>query len=292
MDFKQIEAFVNVVRYKSFSKAADATFFTQPTISAHIQNLENELGTKLLDRKGRTIEMTPQGAKFYKYAVEMMNAREEAYNAVGSSSDNISGILEIQTSSIPGVTFVPDLLAGFRREHRGVKYYVSLSDTESAVDNIIERRGEIGFIGDKISNNAIESALVASDRIVMIAPRSYGLNGTITIKAASDLPFIWRETGSATRKAFESAVAKMGYDKNAFDVAGLFNDLDTIIRSVEAGLGVAVISERVARNIGDRVSILDIEGFQDQRDFYIIKLKNASLSPAAAAFYDYVLSHK
>ena len=53
MDFKQIEAFVNVVRYKSFSKAADATFFTQPTISTHIRNLEKELGVKLLDRKIR-----------------------------------------------------------------------------------------------------------------------------------------------------------------------------------------------------------------------------------------------
>ena len=67
MDFKQIEAFVNVVRYKSFSKAADATFFTQPTISTHIRNLEKELGVKLLDRKSRVVEMTPQGSKFYKY---------------------------------------------------------------------------------------------------------------------------------------------------------------------------------------------------------------------------------
>ena len=55
MDFKQIEAFVNVVRYKSFSKAADATFFTQPTISTHIRNLEKELGVKLLDRKSRVL---------------------------------------------------------------------------------------------------------------------------------------------------------------------------------------------------------------------------------------------
>ena len=78
MDFKQIEAFVNVVRYKSFSKAADATFFTQPTISTHIRNLEKELGVKLLDRKSRIVEMTPHGAKFYKYAVEMINARDPA----------------------------------------------------------------------------------------------------------------------------------------------------------------------------------------------------------------------
>ena len=76
MDFKQIEAFVNVVRFKSFSRAADATFFTQPTISTHISSLEKELNTKLLDRKGRTVEMTPQGQKFYQYAVEMVPSLE------------------------------------------------------------------------------------------------------------------------------------------------------------------------------------------------------------------------
>ena len=98
MDFKQIEAFVNVVRYKSFSKAADATFFTQPTISAHIQNLENELGVKLLNRNGRNVDMTPHGTEFYKYAIEMINARSAALNAMGAGPDAASGILEIQTS--------------------------------------------------------------------------------------------------------------------------------------------------------------------------------------------------
>ena len=55
MDFKQIEAFVNVVKYKGFSKAADATFLTQPTISAHISNLEKELGSSLINRMGREV---------------------------------------------------------------------------------------------------------------------------------------------------------------------------------------------------------------------------------------------
>lgn len=292
MDFKQIEAFVNVVRYKSFSKAADATFFTQPTISAHISNLETELGAKLLDRKGRSVEMTPQGAKFYKYAVEMINARSAAFDALGGDSSDISGILEIQTSSIPGVTFLPDLLAKFRNAHKDIKYYVSMSDTNSVVDNIIDRRGEIGFVGDKITNTAIESCKIAQDKVVLIAPKAMGLAPTISMDEAVKLPFIWRETGSATRKTFENAAVALGYDKADFEIAALFTDLDSIIRSVEAGLGVAVISEKVARNLGDRISIIDIDGFSDQRDFFIIKLKNSSLSPAAEEFYKFVVSQK
>ena len=193
MDFKQIEAFVNVVRYKSFSKAADATFFTQPTISTHIRNLEKELGVKLLDRKSRIVEMTPQGAKFYKYAVEMINARAQAIDALDSDSDNVKGILELQASSIPSVTFLPELLAGFRREHNGIQYYVSSSDTQTVVDNIIERRGEIGFVGEEIVSNAIEIVKVATDKVVMIAPLSFDIPDKISMSEAVTYPFIISE---------------------------------------------------------------------------------------------------
>ena len=110
MDFKQIEAFVNVVRFKSFSRAADATFFTQPTISTHISSLEKELNTKLLDRKGRTVEMTPHGQKFYQYAVEMVNARAQAIEALDNGDDNLDGVLELQTSTVPGIAFLPEII--------------------------------------------------------------------------------------------------------------------------------------------------------------------------------------
>ncbi len=288
MDFKQIEAFVNVVRYKSFSKAADATFFTQPTISTHIRNLEKELGVKLLDRKSRIVEMTPQGAKFYKYAVEMINARSQAFDALNADQDNVEGILEIQTSSIPGVTFLPSLLSDFKREHNGIQYYVSMSDTQTVLDNIIERRGEIGFVGENITSNAVESVKVASDRTVMIAPKSMLLPSKVSMEEIVDLPFIWRETGSATRKVFESTAVSLGYDKESFEVAALFDDVDAVIRAVETGLGVSIISEKVAEGLNGRVSVVEIENFNEQRDFYMINLKSISLSPAAEAFAKFV----
>ncbi len=290
MDFKQIEAFVNVVRYKSFSKAADATFFTQPTISTHIRNLEKELGVKLLDRKSRIVEMTPQGSKFYKYAVEMINARAQAFDALNDNSEDIGGILEIQTSSIPAVTFLPGLLSGFRETHPGIQYYVSVSDTQTVIDNITERRGEIGFIGEMINSPSIEFTKVAVDKSVLIAPVSHDIPSTIKLSDAIQYPFIWRETGSATRRAFEQAALRSGFEKEEFEVAALVDDMDTIIRSVEAGLGVAIISEKIAASLGDRVKVADIQGFNEDRVFYMINLKSASFSPAADAFSGYVKS--
>ena len=80
MDFKQLEAFLNVVKYKSFSKAAEATFLTQPTISVHIRSLENELGVTLLDRQSKGVTPTPQGKTFYRYATEILSTRDKALN--------------------------------------------------------------------------------------------------------------------------------------------------------------------------------------------------------------------
>lgn len=290
MDFKQIEAFINVVRYKSFSKAADATFFTQPTISTHISNLEKELGIKLLDRKGRTVEMTPQGSIFYKYAVEMINARSQAIDALGNSLDMVEGILELQTSSIPGLVFVPEMLSGFRKMYTNTRFYVALSDTDTVVDNIVNRRGEIGFIGVNPSNPAIESHRIFTDKVVLLAPKSYGLKDSITLKEAVRYPFIWRETGSATRKSFEDAALKLGYDKSSFDIAATFNDFDAILRSIEEGLGVSIISRKTAEIMSnDKLQIVEISDFEKEREFYMISLRNSSLSPVGQAFKEYVI---
>lgn len=288
MDFKQIEAFVNVVRYKSFSKAADASFFTQPTISTHIQNLEKELGVKLLTRKSRSVEMTPQGATFFKFAVEMINSRSRAISAISESNETVEGILEIQTSSIPGVTFLPDYLSEFKEAHKKIQYYVSLSDSRNVLENILDRRGEIGFVGEKVNNSMIESHLVSCDKSVLIAPKSYGLRDKISFEDTFNYPFIWRETGSATRRNFEEMAAKIGLDRGEIKFAALVDDLDAVTRTVEAGLGVSIISEKVAHALEGRVSISKITDFDDSRSFYMIYLKNSSLSPAATAFAEFV----
>ena len=112
MEFKQLEAFVNVIRYKSFSRAAEATYLTQPTISTHISSLENELGVKLIDRRGKESRPTKHGRAFYNYAVNIINTRERAMMAMKEFDADISGSIDIRSSSIPGQFIVPELLAG------------------------------------------------------------------------------------------------------------------------------------------------------------------------------------
>ena len=294
MDFKQIEAFVNVVRYKSFSRAADATFFTQPTISTHISILEKELGTKLLDRKGRIVEMTPQGRQFYKYAVEMVNTRALAIEALDKDSDKVEGVLEIQTSSIPGLTFLPEMMVEFRQKHKKAQFHIDQSDSAIVVENVIERRGELGFVGEKSNNQNLEYNKIFTDRTLLVVPMEGFVEGDeITIEEMSHLPFLWRENGSATRKSFEDAVVKKGLDRANFEVAAMFNDLDAIIRSVELGLGVSILSEKTIETLSARkIRAVTIKDFNLNRDFYMINMRNVALSPVAEAFKKFILDQK
>lgn len=293
MDFKQIEAFVNVVRYKSFSRAADATFFTQPTISTHISTLEKELDTKLLDRKGRTVEMTPQGRKFYKYAVEMVNTRAQAVDALDLGSDGVEGVLEIQTSTIPGVAFLPTLLSGFHAEHERAQFYVEMSDSKMVVENLFDRRGEIGFIGERGGEPNLEYTPLFSDRVVLVVPASMAREEeVVSLENVVNIPLIWREDGSATRKSFEEKLAARGYDRNMLNFVARINDLTTILRSVEAGLGAAIMSAHTVEKYGGNgLRAYPIEGFEEQREFYMISQKGVFLSPVAEAFKRYVIEH-
>jgi len=170
MEFRQLEAFVNAAKYKSFSKAADATFLTQPTISTHVSNLENELGVRLLNRSGREISLTPHGHEFYSYAVELLNTRSRAVMSMKNLKEDLDGILEIQTSSIPGYFYLPQVMEEFHELFPRVRFYVEQSDSRLVNENLMNQRGELGFTGvictDSLSMQAIRDHYSAAEAAV------------------------------------------------------------------------------------------------------------------------------
>ena len=293
MEFKQLEAFVNVVKYKSFSKAAEATFLTQPTVSAHVSSLEKELGVVLIDRLGREARTTKEGRLFYKYAIDILNTRDKANLALKSEKNNISGTIEIQASSIPGQYLLPKLMAGFRRDHELVNFDLEQSDSRNVISNIASQTGELGFTG-YYGNCGLAYDFLCRDKSVVITPETpkylelWKQKSQLDIIDIADESFIWREEGSATRKTLEDKCAVKGIRIKS---VATINSIEAIKMSVAQGLGISVLSEMAADihsenrgylifNIGD--STLD-------REFYMTYQKNVCLSPAASAFRKYVL---
>lgn len=295
MEFKQIEAFVNVIKYKSFSKAADASFLTQPTISTHISSLEKELGVTLIDRQGKESRPTKEGRAFYKYAINIINTREKAIMAVGTVENDYSGIVDLRASSIPGQYVVPSLMATFKKLYPNVRFYLEQSDSETVWNSILENNGEIGFTGD-YRNNGLKYDLLFKDEMVLITPKNEKF---LALKEQSDYiskeyyldeAFVWREEGSATRSTFEDKIY-MGSKSSRLNVVATVNSLEAIKRCVVNGLGVSVVSETVIEKDKDAGYLaFKLSDINLDREFYMVTNKNTTLSPTAVKFKEFVLN--
>lgn len=295
MEFKQIEAFVNVIKYKSFSKAADASFLTQPTISTHISSLEKELGVTLIDRQGKESRPTKEGRAFYKYAINIINTREKAIMAVGNVENDYSGIVDLRASSIPGQYVVPSLMATFKKLYPNVRFYLEQSDSETVWNSILENNGEIGFTGD-YRNNGLKYDLLFKDEMMLITPKNEKF---LALKERSDYiskeyyldeAFVWREEGSATRSTFEDKIY-MGSKSSRLNVVATVNSLEAIKRCVVNGLGVSVVSETVIEKDKDAGYLaFKLSDINLDREFYMVTNKNTTLSPTAVKFKEFVLN--
>lgn len=136
MDFKQLEAFVYVVKLKSFSKAAQRIYLTQPTISAHINSLEKELDTKLIERGTKYVYPTKPGSILYQYAVKMLNLRDDACCSVKNYNKELKGTLSICASTVPSQYILPKVVSAFREEYPHVTFNIQRQDSELVVENI------------------------------------------------------------------------------------------------------------------------------------------------------------
>lgn len=295
MEFKQLEAFVNVVRYKSFSKAADASFLTQPTVSTHIKSLEKELGVTLIDRMGKESLPTSEGRELYRYAVNMLNTRQQAAEVIGGMEDSATGIINIQASSIPGNFLLPEIMSAFHEKYPMVRFYVEVTDSENVRKSILESTGEIGFTGE-VRKEGLDAKLLYTDEVALIVPATEHYRkirektDRISVKEIAGEPFIWREEGSSTRMTFEEKATKV-IGKRLESVA-VVNSLDAIVACVSAGLGVSVVSHLASKSVRiDHCLLFRLSDISLQRKFYVISSKDVSLSPTAEKFRSFALHY-
>jgi len=297
MDFRQIEAFVYVVRFRSFSKAADAIYLTQPTVSSHIGTLEKELGLKLIDRSGKEIEPTSAGKIFYEYASNLINIRDNAVFTLNKFSKKVEGKVEIAASTVPAEYLLPKLMLGFRNLYNNINFSVDQFDSNQVVNALLEKKYELGMVGTVIENSKLEYHKLAEDKLVLAVPCNKKFSTinpvTLSFEAIRDENFIYRESGSGTRLEFEKIFMKHGISPSSIRIAAQFNSIDAIKQAVSQGLGVSIMSYVSIEdyvNFG-RIKAFDIEDFDLKRAFYIVTHKKRPLSPVNSVFLKYVMDY-
>ena len=143
MDFKQLRSFVAVVDCGSFTKAAARLYTSQPTVSAHIRQLEDELHERLFLRTTKSLAITPRGRELYEYAAHVLSLQDRLL----SSWSEDQHLIRLGSSTIPSAYILPELLPQYRRLHPEATFAIHQSDSADVLDGLRKGQFELALVG-------------------------------------------------------------------------------------------------------------------------------------------------
>ena len=294
MEFKQLEAFVAVVDYGSFSEAARKLYLTQPTISTHIRSLEEELHTRLIIRTTKKLTITPKGYQLYDSAVRMLDIRNNLFeNFTGSKKQ----IIDLAASTIPSSYLLPELMAGFGRMYPDVYFHSWQTDSAGAISRVLDGRVDLALTGQNTGDDSCIFIPFCQDDMVIATPvNDHYLQLKERPVTFSDFlkdPIIIRERGSGTKKEMDIFLENAGIEPSSLNVVARMNDLESIKKSIVNGLGISILSARSAVDLKKTKQILlfPLERTAHKRSFYIVCSKNRILKAHVRQFIQYVKNY-
>jgi len=294
MDVHQIEIFCALIKFRSFSKAAEALYLTQPTVSGHIKNLEADLGVKLLDRLGKRVVPTEAGEALVRHGRKLLALRDETRQEIEGISGKINGLLKIGGSTIPGAYILPDCIGAFKKKCPAPSIHLHINDTAKTIEAVLNGDLHIGIVGARTADPHLEAHPFLKDELVVAVPpgHAWAQKKNISVNALAGEPFILREKGSGTRRIMEERLGKAGFSPTDLNPVAIMGSSDAVRQAVKAGLGVSILSIRAIRDDiqANRLVAVRVKGVPFVRSFSIILLKGKSRSLLCKAFLDFLLS--
>lgn len=297
MEFKQLEAFVAVVEYNSFSEAARHLYLTQPTISAHIRSLETELNSRLIIRTTKKITVTTRGYQLYDCAIQMLNMRN---HLVEEFTGTRKKIIDIGVSTIPSSYLLPELLCAFGKEAEDVFFHSWQSDSIGAIQKVLDGSVDLSLVGQEIDEESCCFIPFCQDSLVIATPvndhflarknNEISLDNQTFLEEFLKEPFILRENGSGTRKEIDVFLEDHGISSSQLNVVARMNDLESIKKSIVNGLGISILSARSVTDLQKtrQILVFPLGESARKRTFSIVYSKNRILKPHVKQFIKFV----
>jgi len=282
MNLKRVATFILLVEHKSFSSVASILKISQPAVSNQIKSLEDTLGILLIDRD--TSEPTEAGKLVYKHGKQLLRSWDELVNECKGFQDQMSGVLHLGASTIPGAYLVPPLIKEFRDRFPRVEVCLHVHESLEIIQALRNGQLTIGFIGDYPQDADIESISIAQDHLVLIGPStSDNIEGYGDIMKA---PFIFRGDLSGTWKAAKESFSKWsnGESIDQLHCVAKVHSTESALAMVEAGLGYSIVSNLAASIAAKQKRIKVIAQLPNHRDFYLSYLRAHSQHPLIKEF--------
>ncbi len=284
MDLSELEVLVAVAQEKGFSRAAERLHRTQPAVSQAIRRLEEDVGTRLVDRSSKDGTLTAAGELLYGHAQRLLNLRRDAETAVRELRYLERGKVALAANEYT-VLHLLDVLAEFRRRHPQLRVEVKRSLASEIPSEVLGRDVEIGIVTYRPPQPGLAVVPIASDDLVLLVAPSHPLAGRtqVTIRQLGGEVFLAHNVRSTNR---ERVVKAFERHRTPLQIVMELPTLDAINRLVAAGVGVALVPRRAAEAELARgeVAALAVSDLRLPRAVNLVYRSAVELSHAAAAF--------
>lgn len=294
-DLRQLEIFSKVVELGSFSKAAEAVFLAQASVSERISTLEGMIGARLLDRLGRKVVPTKAGEMLYRHARTILEMKSAARMELQDFLGLNRGEIRMGGSTIPGEYILPKVVGRFLQDYPQVNITIEVSDSMEIESRLLDGLIEIAVIGRTGSNRNIESRRLWDDELVLVVPQRHPWAGLkeVPVKDLAKEPFLSRAPGSGTLKSLEQMLKGAGLrGTDSLKMVARLGTSTAVKEGVKAGIGVSILSSRAVETEvkAGILKPLRVKGVSMTRHFYLIRDKRITLSPLCRKFHDFLLS--
>lgn len=278
-DFR-LKVFYTVAQKLSYTKAANELFISQPAVTKHINELEQQLQTRLFNRKGSSISLTPSGEILMRYAEQIFKLYMHLENDLAEISSVTSGHLHIGASTTLAQYVLPRILALFKKTYPSVEIRLINGNSEFIEQQIIAEKIDIALVEGISHYPQINYESFVKDEIVLVARTNNKFFPKNEIKAnhLETLPVALREQGSGTLEVIQQALQKAGIPMKKLNVQIQLDSTESIkeyllYADCAAFLSIHSITKELQQN---QLSILEIEGISIYREFQFIQLHGQS----------------
>ncbi|CAM5725741.1 LysR family transcriptional regulator OS=Streptomyces alboniger OX=132473 GN=CP975_30740 PE=3 SV=1 [Streptomyces alboniger] len=259
MELRQLEYFVAVAEEQNFTRAAERVHISQFGVSAQIRQLERELGAELFDRSTRTATLTVAG----KAALEPARAALAAAGAVGQAVGQVTGLIRgrLTVGMVTGCTLTPlfDALAAFHRAHPGVEISLLEDNSDRLVEGLRAGTVDLALVGTATATpDGLDALTIISERLVAAVPAGHPLESKrrVTLRDLAAHPIVCMPPGTGLRTVFDRACAAQNIQPA---IALQASAADAIADLAARGLGIAILSDSMAENYRDRLTVRPID---------------------------------
>lgn len=273
-------------RHESLSAAAHAVGIGQPAASEHLRLLEIAAGQRLTERKGRGLRLTDVGRLLSSHAAQALACLESAEADVQAQAGLRAGTLRVAASSVPGGSIVPQALASFRSEFRGVSVEFQVSSTQQVLDWLLSGRVHVAVICVDPGDPRIATEHVLDDEIVGVAKPGMVpiVDGVAEPADLGSLTLLLQESGSNTRRFAIEELPRYG---TKWTTVWQLSSAEAVKQCARAGLGVAFLSKHTLVGELERgeLTTFRLAGIPPLVGYIsVARLRAVILAPAERAF--------